>query len=254
MKIALSIAGTDPTGGAGLQADLKTFASMGVYGLSVPSVLTAQNTEGVSGIFEVPPEFFSGQLDYLLQDIKPHALKTGMVYTSDHIRIISEKIKEYSLDNLVIDPVTVSSTGVLLIEEGALNALKEHLFPAARVITPNTYEASVLTGKDIVNDKDVRYASEKLRDMGPQAVIITGGHLHGKAEDFFFDGEEFLSIEHDRLEGEFHGTGCVFSSAVASCLALGHDARESFAKAKAFVWNSMQSAIAPGRGMNILNI
>jgi hydroxymethylpyrimidine/phosphomethylpyrimidine kinase len=254
MKIALSIAGTDPTGGAGLQADLKTFASMGVYGLSVPSVFTAQNTEGVHGIYETPPEFFSGQLDYLLMDIRPHALKTGMIYSSDNIRIISEKIKEYSLKNLVIDPVTVSSTGVLLIEEGALNVLKQHLFPAAKVITPNTYEASVLTGKDIINDNDVRYAAEKLRDMGPHAVIITGGHLHGKAEDFFFDGKEFISIENDRLDGEFHGTGCVFSSAVTSCLALGYGAKEAFAKAKDFVWNSMKSAITLGTGMKILNI
>lgn len=253
-KIALTIAGSDPSGGAGLQADLKTFKSLGVYGISVLSVLTSQNTEGVYGIHEIPPDFFAKQMNVLLQDIKPDALKTGMLYSADFIQVIAETIREYSLDNLVIDPVTVSSTGVMLIEEGVLDALKQYLFPLAKVITPNTYEASVLTGIDIKDVKDLKEAAVKLREYGPENVIITGGHLHGRAEDFLFDGKDFMTLENDRLEGEYHGTGCVFSSAVTACLALGYDAKESFVKAKGTVWNAMRSAISLGKGMKILNV
>jgi hydroxymethylpyrimidine/phosphomethylpyrimidine kinase len=253
LRTALTIAGSDPTGGAGLQADLRAFKALGVYGLSVPSVLTAQNTEGVYGIQEIPSGFFSEQLDRLLKDIRPDALKTGMLYTSDIVKIISEKIEAYSLHNLVIDPVTVSSTGVLLVEESALDAVKNILFPLARVITPNIYEASVLTGSDIRNDEDIKDAMLKLKRFGPETVIVTGGHMEEKAVDMLFDGEEFLSVENDKLPDEFHGTGCVFSSVITACLALGYDVKEAFVKAKEFVWNAMSSAVSPGKGMKILN-
>jgi hydroxymethylpyrimidine/phosphomethylpyrimidine kinase len=253
LRIALTIAGSDPTGGAGLQADLRTFKSLGVYGLSVPSVLTAQNTEGVYGIQEIPSGFFAEQLDILLKDIRPDALKTGMLYSSDIVKIVSDKIEAYSLQNLVIDPVTVSSTGVLLVEERTLDIVKNVLFPLAKVITPNIYEASVLSGTDIQSEKDMKEAMLKLRGYGPQAVIITGGHMEDKAVDMLFDGEEFLSLENDKLEAEVHGTGCVFSSVVTACLALGYDVKEAFIKAKEFVWNAMRSAVSPGKGMRILN-
>lgn len=253
-KTALTIAGSDPSGGAGLQADLKTFRSLGVYGLSVPSVLTSQNTEGVYSIHELPSDFFSKQIDVLLQDIKPDALKTGMLYSSDFIQVIAGKIREYDLDNLVIDPVTVSSTGVMLIEEGVLDALKKYLFPLAKVITPNTYEASVMTGMDIKDDKDIREVAVKLKEFGPETVVITGGHLHGNAEDLLFDGDDFLTLENERLEGEYHGTGCVFSSAITASLALGHSPKEAFIRAKEIVWNAMKTGLAVGRGMKVLNI
>jgi len=253
LRTALTIAGSDPTGGAGLQADLRTFKALGVHGLSVPSVLTAQNTEGVYSIQEIPSGFFSEQLDILLKDIRPDALKTGMLYSSDIIKILSEKIETYSLHNLVVDPVTVSSTGVLLVEESSLDAVKNILFPLAKVITPNIYEASVLTGIDIRNDEDIKNAMPKLKGLGPEIVIITGGHMEEKAVDILFDGEEFLSLENDKLEAEFHGTGCVFSSVITACLALGYDVKEAFIKAKEFVWNAMRSAISPGKGMKILN-
>lgn len=253
LRTALTIAGSDPTGGAGLQADLRTFKALGVYGLSVPSVLTAQSTEGVYSIQEIPSGFFAEQLDILLKDIRPDALKTGMLYSSDIIKIISEKIVEYSLQNLVIDPVTVSSTGVLLVQERTLDAVKNVLFPLAKVITPNIYEASVLSGTDIRNEKNMKEAMLKLRDYGPMAVIITGGHMKEKAVDMFFDGEEFMSLENDKFAGEFHGTGCVFSSVITACLALGYDVKEAFIKANEFVWNAMKSAISPGNGMKILD-
>ncbi len=254
MKIALTIAGSDPSGGAGLQADLRTFQTMGVYGLSVPSVLTTQNTEGVNNIHELPPDFISEQIDVLLEDIYPNAVKTGMLYCTDVVSMVLEKIIKYSLKNLVIDPVAVSSTGVKLIEEKGLDIIKNDLFPLAKVITPNIYEAGIFTGREIENEKDMKEAAVKLRDLGPDAVIITGGHLKRKATDLLFDGEEFLSLENDRLEGKYHGTGCVFSAAVTASLALGLSVKESFIKAKDFTYNAMKNAISIGRGMKVLDV
>jgi hydroxymethylpyrimidine/phosphomethylpyrimidine kinase len=254
MKTALTIAGSDPTGGAGFQVDLRTFKSMGVYGISIPSVLTAQNTEGVTYIHELPVDFFMEQIDTLLRDIKPDAVKTGMLYTEEAIEIVASKIKEYSLMNLVIDPVSVSSTGVQLIKDEGLEIIKNHLFPQAGVITPNIYEASVFTGIDIRDEKDIKEAAVRLRGMGPEAVIITGGHLDEKAEDLLFDGEEFLSLKNEMLEGEYHGTGCVFSASIAAGLALGYGLKEAFIKAKDFTYNAMKTAIVAGKGMKVLNI
>lgn len=253
-KIALTIAGSDPSGGAGFQADLKTFHSFGVYGISVPSVLTAQNTEGVHDVRELTAAFFAKQIDVLLQDIRPDAVKTGMIYSLDFIEIVAEKIRDCCSGNFVIDPVTVSSTGVLLLEEGLLDRLREYLFPLSRVITPNVYEASVLTGIDIKDENDIRRAAEKLRGFGPDAVIITGGHSEEAAEDLLFDGDEYISLEHERLEGEFHGTGCVFSSAVTASLALGRNVKEAFIKANDFTYNAMKNALSVGNGMKVLNI
>ncbi|MBI5049879.1 MAG: bifunctional hydroxymethylpyrimidine kinase/phosphomethylpyrimidine kinase [Nitrospirae bacterium] len=254
MKIALSIAGSDPTGGAGFQADLKTFNSIGVYGISVPSVLTAQSTAGVSDIYEPPVEFFSAQLDSILRDVRPDALKTGMLYSLEIISVVAEKLRQYSLKNLVIDPVTVSSTGVSLVKNGALEAMRNYLFPLARVITPNIYEASVFTGININSENDMKDAAMRLSRSGAQTVIVTGGHLQGTAIDVLWDGEEFLTLESERAEGEYHGTGCAFSSVITACLALGYDVRESAVKAKEFVWNAMRSAVSLGRGMKILNL
>ncbi|MBI4653798.1 MAG: bifunctional hydroxymethylpyrimidine kinase/phosphomethylpyrimidine kinase [Nitrospirae bacterium] len=254
MKIALTIAGSDPTGGAGLQVDLKVFKSFDVYGLSVPSVLTAQNTDGVYDIYELPPLFFSQQIKNLLSDISPDAVKTGMLYSPEIIKITAQKVKEYSLGNLVVDPVTVSSTGVSLIKNDALDTMKDYLFPLAKVITPNIYEATIFTGINIDGTEDMKVAAMKLKDLGPEAVIITGGHLEEVAIDLLWDGKEFLALETERIGGEYHGTGCVFSSSITACLALGYDVRESFVKAKDFVSGAIKTAISIGKGMKILNI
>lgn len=254
MRTALTIAGSDPTGGAGLQADLRTFKSMGVYGISVPSVLTAQNTNGVFDIYELPPDFFITQIDVLLRDIHPDASKTGMLHSFEIIKITAEKIGQYALKNIVVDPVTVSSTGVLLIKEEALEAMKQCLFPLAKVITPNINEASLFTGINIKDEEDMKRAAARLKEFGPETVIITGGHLEEKTIDLFFDGREFLSLQRDKFSGEFHGTGCVFSSAVTACLALGYDVREAAVKANEFVWNTIKSAVSIGKGMKILGI
>ena len=253
-KIALTIAGSDPTGGAGFQADLKTFQAMGVYGLSIPAALTAQNTNVVLEIKEIDPKFFSSQIDTLLQDSHPDAFKTGMLFSKEIVKIVSEKAKTYKLGNLVIDPVRASTSGASLMEEGVLESMKEHLFPIAKIVTPNMNEASVLTGLEIKNEDDMKKASITLLQSGPEAVIITGGHLKGKAIDILFDGSDFLSLEQERIEGEFHGTGCVFSSAITACLALDYEIKEAFIKAKDFTWKAMKTAVTVGKGMKILNV
>ncbi len=253
-KIALTIAGSDPTGGAGFQADLKTFHALGAYGISIPAALTAQNTNGVLDVKEIDPHFFSSQIDTLLIDSHPDALKTGMLFSSEIVKIVAEKFKTYNLNNLVIDPVRASTSGASLMEEGVLEAMTKHLFPIAKVITPNMNEASVLTGLEIKNEDDMKKAAIKLFHLGPEAVIITGGHLKGKAVDILFDGLDFLSLEQDRLDGEYHGTGCVFSSAITACLALDYKINEAFIKAKDFVWKAMKTAVTIGKGMKILNV
>jgi hydroxymethylpyrimidine/phosphomethylpyrimidine kinase len=252
MYTALTIAGSDPTSGAGLQADLKTFSALGIYGVSIPAVLTAQNTEGVFEIQEVPADFFSCQIDILLKDIRPDALKTGMLYTPDNVRIVSEKIRRHSLHNLVIDPLMKASKGIMLAGGDMDKAMKKFLFPLAKVITPNLYEASVLTAIDIQSDKDAKEAAVILRSFGPGAVIITGGHMKNTAIDLLFDGEEFLALESEKLEGEYHGTGCTFSAVITACLAAGYSVKESFIRAKDFVHSSMKSARTIGKGMKIL--
>ena len=254
MKTALTIGGSDPTGGAGIQADLKTFKSFGVYGLSIPTALTAQNTNGVTGIYDLPSGFFSNQLDTLLKDIKPDALKTGMLSSSEIIKIIAEKIKQYSLKNLVVDPVTVSSTGVPLVNDNALEFMKDYLFPLAKVITPNIYEASLFTGINIQDEEDMKKAAIKLKGFGSETVIITGGHLERQTIDLLLYEGEFLSLQREKIEGEYHGTGCVFSSAITACLAFGYDVRETSVKANEFVWKAIKSAFSIGKGMKILNI
>ena len=254
MKTALTIGGSDPTGGAGIQADLKTFKSFGVYGLSIPTALTAQNTNGVTDIYDLPSGFFSNQLDTLLKDIQPDALKTGMLSSSEIVKPIAEKIKQYSLKNLVIDPVTVSSTGVPLVNDKALEFMKDYLFPLAKVITPNIYEASLFTGINIQGEEDMKKAAIKLKGFGPETIIITGGHLERQTIDLLLYEGEFLSLQREKIEGEYHGTGCVFSSAITACLALGYDVREATVKANEFVWKAIKSAFSIGRGMRVLDI
>lgn len=252
MKIALTIAGSDPTGGAGLQADLKAFHSFGVHGLSVPSVLTAQSTLGVDDIFPLDASVIRGQLDILLSDIRPHALKTGMLFSKDAIEVVCHAIKAHHLTNLVIDPVTVSSSGRSLIESDAMEALRELLLPLARVITPNIYEASVLTGLSVTDVQSMKEAAQVLFDAGPSVVIVTGGHLGTQAIDVYYDGEHFHTMEADLLPGEYHGTGCTFSAAMTAQLALGNSPLVALQEAKQYVLNSIEHAFRPGAGMSIL--
>jgi len=267
MKIALTIAGSDPTGGAGLQADIRVFNHLGVYGLSAVSALTAQNSYKVSGILKVDGKFLEEQLKTLINDLRPDALKTGMLFSIDAVKAVSRIIKGYELENLVMDPVTISSTGTSLIENGVLDALKEELFPLAKVITPNIYEATAISGISIMDEKDMERAAVELKKLGAETVIITGGHLESvkcqvssvrakKEEtlDLMYDGEKFHRIRGKKIKGQYHGTGCAFSAAITACLAKGMSVLEATKKAKELVNIAIKSAHSIGKGMRLLNI
>ncbi len=251
-SIALTIAGSDPSGGAGLQADLKVFKMLGVHGLSAAAALTAQNTKAVTGLSAVGADFLRQQIESLLSDMTPHALKTGMLFSAENIRVVAESVKAHSLQNLVVDPVSISSSGTSLLEEGGLDLLKDLLFPLAAVITPNIYEASVLSGLPVENLEQMEEAAQKLRQMGPQAVIVTGGHLEDEAVDIFHDGKVTIRLEGKKLPGTFHGTGCVFSSALAAHLARGETVERASLEAKRFVEEAIAGVFYPGGGMGVL--
>jgi hydroxymethylpyrimidine/phosphomethylpyrimidine kinase len=254
LKSALTIAGSDPTGGAGLQADLAVFARFGVRGLSAVAALTAQNTTGVYDVMPVPAAFLKEQIETLLDDIAPDALKTGMLWGRDSIKAVASIIERYGTRNLVVDPVSVSSSGRNLLEEGAVDVLRERLVPLAGVVTPNMQEASVLTSLDVKDISDMETAARRIRAMGPGAVIVTGGHLEGGAVDMFFDGSEVLLLRGEKMPGLFHGTGCAFSAAITARLAMGEAPAEAFRKAKDFMAEAIKKAAHPGRGMGLLGI
>ncbi len=252
MRICLTIAGSDPTGGAGLQADLRVFQYFGLHGLSAVTAITCQNTTGVEEIFPVEAKALESQLRVLLEDIRPDSLKTGMLYSKENLEVIQWAVQRYSLSNLVIDPVTVSSTGVSLLEEGGLDFLRERLISLAKIVTPNIYEASLLTGIRIDKIEEMKQACKEIKKMGPEAVIITGGHLEERAVDLFYDGE-FELFDSEKFPGEFHGTGCIFSAAITANLALGKNTLEAVRIAKEFLKKAIKNALYPGRGMGILN-
>lgn len=254
MKSVLTIAGSDPTGGAGFQADLKVFRAFGIHGLSVPSVLTAQNTSGIGGISPVDRDFLRVQMNELLRDVRPDASKTGMLYSTWAVDVVAEMIGEHSLENLVVDPVTVSSSGTSLVGDGTLDRIRDVLFPLARVITPNIYEASVYIGMNIENESDMRDAAMRLKELGTEVVVITGGHLERITLDLYFDGSDFHHLEASKIPGEYHGTGCAFSAAIAANLALGLAPLESVRRAKEFVTEAIRKAYHLGRGMGLLNL
>ncbi|MBI5641434.1 MAG: bifunctional hydroxymethylpyrimidine kinase/phosphomethylpyrimidine kinase [Nitrospirae bacterium] len=253
MKKALTIAGFDPSGGAGIQADLKVFHLFGIYGLSVASSLTAQNTKGVEGILPVSREFVKKQLDVLLSDIIPDATKTGMLYSEYNIELICRVIRKYALQNIVVDPVFISSSGRRLAERGVPEAIRKRLLPFCAVVTPNIYEASVLTGIAIETIKDMEKAAVRLSEYGCRNVIVTGGHLKKAAVDLFYDGE-FHYLRSRKIKGEFHGTGCTFSSAVTALLAGGKTASEAAMLAKKFMDRSLKKTFGTGRGMRLFDL
>ena len=253
MKKALTIAGFDPTGGAGIQADLKVFRAFGVYGLSVASSLTAQNTEGVTDILPVPGEFVRAQLSVLLSGIVPEATKAGMLYSESSVMALAHVIRKYALKNIVVDPVMVSSSGARLVEKNTPGALRKKIFPICTVITPNIYEASVLTGIDIKTRADMEKAAVCLKGYGPENVIVTGGHLEGVAMDVLYDGE-FRYLRSRKAEGEYHGTGCVFSAALTAMLAKGYSVLDSAKEAKKFMNRALKNSFRAGKGMRLFNI
>lgn len=244
----LSIAGSDPSGGAGIQIDLKTFQALGAHGMAIPAALTAQNSASVTGSYSIPPRELSQQIDTLLSDIKPDAVKTGMLLTRQTVIAVASAMRNYRIVNLVVDPVIRSSSGKTLLKPDAVRAMQKELFPLARVITPNIPEAEALTGLRILTDEEMDFAAGKLMDMGPRYVLIKGGHRKGPAIDTLYGGKTVLSFSTDRLKGEIHGTGCVLSSAIAVFIGKGLPVEKAVEKAKLFVEKMLKKARPVGRG------
>lgn len=244
MYRALTIAGSDSGGGAGIQADLKTFAALGVYGTSVLTSITAQNTVGVQGIYDLPPEFVVLQIDSVLTDIGAHAVKTGMLSNAKIIAMVAEKLRRYQVENLVIDPVMIAKSGDPLLREEAHVTLVHDLFPLAKVVTPNLHEARVLSRLPISSLEEMKEAAKAIHRLGPQNVVVKGGHLEGESVDLLYDGRQFLEFPGPRLETKNdHGTGCTFASAIAAGLAKGHDVPTAVRTAKEYITQALQGAI-----------
>ena len=236
MRTALTIAGSDSSGGAGIQADIKTMITNGVYAMSVITALTAQNTTGVTGIMEVTPDFLGEQIDNIFTDIRPDAVKIGMVSSAALIEKISEKLKEYQAENIVVDPVMVATSGAKLIQEDAIEALKIHLLPIATVLTPNIPEAEILSGMKIENEEAMIEASKKISENYHCAVLCKGGHQLNDANDLLYSEGEFRWFYGKRIDNpNTHGTGCTLSSAIASNLAKGYSLDASVERAKDYI-------------------
>jgi len=253
--VVLTIAGSDSGGGAGIQADLKTFCALGVYGASVLTALTAQNTLGVQGVHAVPPGFIAQQFDSVCSDLPVAAAKVGMLATSEVIRVVAEKIRQHRLERLVVDPVMVAKSGDRLLAPEAREALVRQLLPLAEVLTPNTEEArDLLGGRSIQTLDDMKEAARALHRLGPRHVLVKGGHITLGAADVLFDGRELAVFEGRRVETPHtHGTGCTLSAAIAAGLALGQPVREAVSAAKEFIQGAIENALPLGRGRGPLN-
>ncbi len=254
MKKLLSIAGSDCSGGAGIQADLKTFAAYKTYGMTVITSLTSQNTMGVSDVADMTPEFVGKQLDAIFDDIYPDAIKIGMVSNEGIINIIAEKLKEYKAKNIVIDPVMVSTSGGILMNAEAKNSLIEKLLPLADIITPNMKEAAVLSNMEVNNKNDMEKAAEIISQTIDGAILITGGHLPDSADDLLYINKKVKWINGDKVKNpNTHGTGCTLSSAIAANLGKGMTLEKSFIEAKEYLTGAIKDNLNLGKGRGPLN-
>ena len=256
MKIpkAMTIAGSDSGGGAGVQADLKTFAALGVYGASTLTAITAQNTVAVTAVHEIPTDVITAQIDAVLADIGADAVKTGMLSSSDIIECVCEALEVHGVQRLVVDPVMIAKSGDALLREDAIGSLRTRLLPLAMVVTPNIPEAEALTETTIVSDADVRRAAEAIVGMGARSVVVKGGHREGPATDLFYDGKEFKEFTAPRFDTvNTHGTGCTFASAVAAGLARGMVVTDAVALAKDYVTEGIRHSFSIGQGHGPLN-
>jgi hydroxymethylpyrimidine/phosphomethylpyrimidine kinase len=251
MYKVLTIAGSDSGGGAGIQADLKSFAARGVYGMSALTAITAQNTVGVQGVFELPSEFVARQIDSVMEDIGADAWKTGMLSNAEIVRAVAERARHYGVERLVIDPVMVAKSGDPLLRAEAREALIGELVPLAYVITPNHHEAEVLTGLRVSNLEEMRRAAAAIHELGARYVVVKGGHLPASdaAIDVLYDGRDFERFEAVRVDTlNTHGTGCTFASAIAAELAKGQAVPEAVRAAKAYLTAAVQAGVDMGVG------
>ena len=254
MKTALTIAGSDCSGGAGIQADIKTMTTNGVYAMSAVTALTAQNTTGVYDVMEVTPEFLGLQLDLIFNDIYPDAVKTGMVSSRELIGVIAEKLTEYKAKNIVVDPVMVSTSGSKLLSDDAIADLKEKLLPLADVVTPNIPEAQVLSGIDIENAEDMINAAKIISETYGCRVLCKGGHSINDANDLLYIDGKYTWFEEIRIDNpNTHGTGCTLSSAIASNLAKGYSLEDAVRMAKEYISGALSAMLDLGKGSGPLN-
>ncbi|HVM35768.1 MAG TPA: bifunctional hydroxymethylpyrimidine kinase/phosphomethylpyrimidine kinase [Actinomycetota bacterium] len=252
----LTIAGSDSGGGAGIQADLKTFFALGCHGMSAITALTAQNTMGVTGIHAVPADFVAEQIDAVATDIGIDAAKTGMLASSDIIEAVADSIRANNIGNLVIDPVFVAKSRDWLLDKSAVETLKHRLFPLATLVTPNLFEAAGLTGSEEARGlRDMRMQAEEMVKIGAPAVLVKGGHLPGDlAVDLFFDGDEFVEVAGPRFETtDTHGTGCTLAAAIAASLAHGAPLRRAVEAGKEFVSGAIARGLRLGKGYGPVN-
>ncbi len=250
MKKLLTIAGSDSSGGAGIQADLKTFSAHGVFGMSVITAVTAQNTQGVFAVQEITPAVIAAQLDAIFSDIEVDAVKIGMVSNAETIEVISAKLHQYHARHIVVDPVMVSKSGYHLLRHEAEQALANFLLPLADLVTPNIPEAEVLTSCKIGGLKEMEQAAQAILARGPQWVLVKGGHLSDDATDILYDGIDFIRLASKRiLTKNTHGTGCTLSSAIAANLALGFPVTEAVQKAKDYVTTAIEHSFSIGKGV-----
>ncbi|QNO13877.1 bifunctional hydroxymethylpyrimidine kinase/phosphomethylpyrimidine kinase [Alkalicella caledoniensis] len=250
MKNLLTIAGSDSSGGAGIQADLKTFSAHGTFGMSVITAVTAQNTQGVFAVENISPDVVGAQIDAIFTDIEVDAVKVGMVSQTEIIKIIAEKLKKYKFKKVVIDPVMISKSGYHLLEPEAKKALIEELVPLAYVVTPNIPEAEELTGIKIDKFDDMEKAAISIKSMGAQNVLIKGGHLETEATDILYDGEKFHYLKGEKIPTKnTHGTGCTLSSAIAANIGRGLSVIDAVKGSKEYIIVAIENALQIGKGV-----
>ncbi len=254
LPVGLTIAGSDSGGGAGIQADLKTFAALGVHGTCAVTAITAQNTLTVTEVLELPVGLIRAQLDAVVEDIGVQAAKTGMLSSAEIIEAVAAAIERHSISNLVVDPVMIAKGGAKLLRDDAVDALRSRLLPLAAVLTPNIPEAEVLLGRSIITLEERRSAARDLGSLGPRCVVVKGGHAAGDATDVYWDGQACEDLPAARLETRnTHGSGCTFSAAIAAGLARGLPTRQAVREAKEFITGAIEFSIEVGRGHGPVN-
>jgi len=254
LPVALTIAGSDSGGGAGIQADLKTFAVLGVHGTSALTAITAQNTRGVTDILELPASLVREQIDAVVEDMGVDAAKTGMLSSAAIIEVVADAIARHGLGKLVVDPVMVAKGGAKLLRDDAVAALRARLVPLAAVLTPNLPEAGVLLGRRVASVAERAHAARDLVAMGARAAVVKGGHADGDVTDVFFDGSRLVELEAERIEtSNTHGSGCVFSAAITAAMARGAEPLEAVREAKSFVTRAIARSLEIGHGHGPVN-
>lgn len=257
MRLAtvLSIGGSDPSGCGGIQGDLKVFTHFGLFGMAAVTSITCQNSQGVRSFEACRPDLLKDQLAALIDDIPIDAVKIGMLGSPENTEVIADIIREKKLKNIVLDPVLASSSGRKLMPEEGNAIIIDKLIPLVKIVTPNLSEASIITNEKVLTPEDMKKAATIIKDMGPEYVLVKGGHLEGNAIDILYDGRDFLTMEEKRISGgEFRGTGCALSSAIAAGFAEGLDIEKNLKRAKSYITKAMENAYhGLGTGMGILN-